>query len=162
MGNGALHSGDLRFNHGEATGQPFAEGDAVLEEDQDFGAGKVGYITGAAGLAGFLQNAILILAEAKVDDAVADFGRHRIQVSFMRRVRQYSSPRPDHFTSRLSGVVTRVAYYRYHTAYEQQTRRVSPILFLTYLENVLLLRTCGAETACIEFEWNSQAAGSRL
>ena len=85
MGNGALHSGDLRFNQSEATGQLFAERGAVLEEGQDFGAGKVGYITGAAGLARFLQNAILILAEAKVDDAVADFGRHRIQVSFMRQ-----------------------------------------------------------------------------
>src|ERR1700733_6096245 len=77
-GNGGLHGGDLRFDQREATRQVFGER-AGMKGGQDFGAGKVGQITGTAGLAGLFQAAIFVLAEAKDDDAVSDFRMHKDQ-----------------------------------------------------------------------------------
>ncbi len=66
-GNGGLHGGDLRFDQLEAAGQVIDDG-ARMKGGQDFGAGKIGQITGPAGLAGFFQAAIFVLGDAKDDN----------------------------------------------------------------------------------------------
>ena len=84
MGNGGLHGGDLRFDRLEAAGQVFGDG-AGMKGGQDFGARKIGQITGPGGRAGFFQAAIFVLGDAKDDNAVAGFSRHKNQAVRYKR-----------------------------------------------------------------------------
>ena len=71
-------------NRLEAAGQVFGD-DARMKGGQDFGAGKIGQITGPARRAGFFQAAIFVLGDAKDDNAVAGFSRHKNQAVRYKR-----------------------------------------------------------------------------